>query len=223
MQDSASRPRSRRRRGALVHALVAGASLGLVGCESESFPFEEKDAVYAKQDGASVAEGGVGVMGGVEAGVSGLDPSEIYISIQSHQAKACEQLSEYVPLEPGFGWYVGLILPARDLAAGTAVSFGPEDGRGFSEAFYEGSDGWSGGDGFACGDDPYDRDESVTGEILSVLGDTLTLRIDNLCFIDYGPIIPEDELGNPIEYDDPADDVLVRADGIYTIQLCGSL
>jgi hypothetical protein len=222
MQDSLCRLRPG---PGLFHALVAAASLGLVGCDDGGSPsLDGKEAIYAEQDDVSVARGGFGVMGDVGAGLPGLSPSDKFISIRSQEARACEQLREdlaYEATEPGFGWQVGLVVPAADLAAGTPIGFAPLEGLGYADSFFHGPDGWI-DSGFACEDDPLDPVSPVTGEILSVDGDTVTLRIDNLCFIDYGPILPEDENGEPLEYDDPSDDVLVRADATYTIQPCGS-
>jgi hypothetical protein len=52
--------------------------------------------------------------------------------------------------------------------------------------------------------------------------ESVTLRIDNVCFIDYGPIVVEEVGGEVADVDDPSDDVLLRADGTYTIQRCGA-
>ena len=221
MQDSLRELRVAR---ALLSPFVAAAPLGLAGCEDDSVgALAEGDAVYAEQDGTPVADGGVGVMGelGYDVAALGLSASDRLISIQSPQPGECAQLREDLDQTPGFGWLVSFTVPLSELHAGASLLIGDDEGAGFADSFFHGPDGWV-DSGFACEDDPRDPTSPVTGEIVSVEGDSLTLRIDNLCFIDYGPVIAEDELGNPIEYDDPSDDVLVRADGIYTIQLCGS-
>jgi hypothetical protein len=219
--DSLRRLHRRGRGFARAVALLAP-PIALTGCDPGVATLDGQPAVYAEQDGRSVAEGGFGVMqvSGYDSAALGRSADDMYVEIRSSEASSCEALADGVASTPGFGWGFYFTLRRQELVPGTKLTIDPFT-NGTIDVFRGGPDGWSGG-GFACEDDPYDSESPITGEVLSVDDESVTLRIDNVCFIDYGPIVVEEVGGEVADVDDPSDDVLLRADGTYTIQRCGA-
>jgi hypothetical protein len=120
----------------------------------------------------------------------------------------------------GFQWSVFLLLPAADIYVGKTFRFagnecnGPDCAVGFADSI-GGEPGvantWL-ASGLHCGDETYDL--PVSGEIVTVGDDTITIEIRDLCFTDYGPMQADDLP------DDSSDDVIHRVEGRYEISLC---
>lgn len=210
--------------------LVALGLSALWGCGADI-------TVEGAQEGLKPGEPGVGVMMSAGSAFPGVDMPEVGIAaddmlffVRSFEPEDCSQgeTFDFGEGRTGFHWQVFFLLPAKRLVAGETFSigessFGQEDAA-MSALSSElgGTDGWTGGEGRACEDARYDPVTPVTGRILEVGDESITVRFDSLCFDNEGPWVEIlDENGDVLDwYDDPDDDVVIDASGTYVLSRC---
>lgn len=190
------------------------------GCDSEV----ELPRIEARQEGTAAGQTGVGVMmpSGLEIPDEGMAADDMLFYLRSFEPQDCTQneLPDWTEERVDFAWQVFFMLPADRLHPGTTIAIGGdgESDLGQLSSARGGSGGWL-GDGHACEERRNYRELPVVGTILEVTSETVTIRFDNLCFDDDGPIVDTID-GEVVMYDDPSDDVVVDATGTYTFSLC---
>lgn len=200
--------------------VVALGSLALAGCDSEV----ELPRVEARQEGTAEGQHGVGVMMrlGIDVASEEFSPDDMWFYLRSFDPQECTQSEQpdWTDERLGFMWQVVFALPAERLVPGGTIAIGGngEPDLGELSSARGGPDGWL-SDGHACEERRNYRELPVTGTILEVTEETITVRFDNLCFDDGGPIVDTID-GEVVMYDDPSDDVMVDASGTYTFSLC---
>lgn len=212
--DAVGRGAARR----LVTAALA-ASLAPSGChDGPALPAP----VRAGQEGVGDAPNGLGIVrrSGLDLPEYGLLHDDQNVYIRSFDPLACnvDETTYWHDGHDGFAWFVFLRIPAKELTAGALLDFA-DFATVMTESTRTGPTGWL-DEGFACSEGPFNHGVSPVAEIIAADSGSLTIEVRDLCFIDYGPIEIREIDGQEGDYDDPSDDVVVDASGVYEISRC---